>query len=166
MPLRQGRGTASPDLDNDRRQWQVDNVRPLPLYSRKSAPGVHCRGGCVGHIVGLDAYGREKISYPHRGSMPGPSNPQRVGVPTELSRPPDLCSSLTAKEVKRRKKKKKKQRVSTLIYDGMGLLHVSVSVPTIRADHAFFRLIKLWKATSRKQEARQIKGNDQEIKVS
>jgi len=49
----------------------------------------------------------EKISYPHRGSIHGTSNPQRVAVPTELSRPPDLCSSLTVTEVKQRKKNNK-----------------------------------------------------------
>jgi hypothetical protein len=90
----------------DSGRWTMPG--PCRFTPRESAPGIHCRGGCVGHIVGLDAYGRQKLSYPHRGSIPGPSNPQRVVVPTELSWPPHLCSSLAVTEVKQRKKNNKR----------------------------------------------------------
>jgi hypothetical protein len=47
-------------------------------------PGTHCIRGCVGPRAGLD--GCEK-SRPHRDSIPGPSSPYRVAIPTTLYRP-------------------------------------------------------------------------------
>ena len=70
MPWRHRRGTASPDLDHNRSGRQT-TPSPGRFTPRERVPGIHCRGGCVGHTVGLDAYWREKISYPHRGSIPG-----------------------------------------------------------------------------------------------
>jgi hypothetical protein len=43
-----------------------------------------CIGGWVGLRADLDGCGK---SHPHRDSIPGPSSPWRVAIPTELSRP-------------------------------------------------------------------------------
>ena len=43
--------------------------------------GTHCKGGPVGHRTDLD--GCEK-SRPHRNSIPRPSGPQQVAIPTTL----------------------------------------------------------------------------------
>ena len=62
--------------------------RYSPTLSLTSAPnGVdsHCIGSWVGPTrAGLDGCGK---SRPHRNSIPGPSSPYRVSLPTELSRP-------------------------------------------------------------------------------
>ena len=55
---------------------------PAILYSRER-PGTHYTGGWVGPRAGLDG---RKIS-PHRDSIPGPSSPQSVAMPTELPGP-------------------------------------------------------------------------------
>ena len=47
-------------------------------------PGTHCTGGWVGPRTGLDGC---RKSRRHRDSIPGPSSPQRVATPAELSRP-------------------------------------------------------------------------------
>jgi hypothetical protein len=52
--------------------------RPCTLYI----------GGWAGPRTGLDGCGK---SLPHRDSIPGPPRPQRVAVPTELSRPTHVC---------------------------------------------------------------------------
>ena len=57
------------------------NAKPRPVYPRER-PGTHCIGGCVNLRAGLDWYGK---SHPHRDSIPGPSSPYRVAIPTELS---------------------------------------------------------------------------------
>ena len=54
----------------------------LPL--EKNA-GTNSTGSCVALVTGLEMCG-DKISCYHRGSYPDPSNPQRVHVPTTLSR--------------------------------------------------------------------------------
>jgi hypothetical protein len=54
---------------------------PGHLYPRER-PGTHCTGGWVGPRAGLDRCGK---SRPHRDWIPGPSRPQRVAIPTELS---------------------------------------------------------------------------------
>jgi hypothetical protein len=59
--------------------WVV-NVTLLPLYPRQR-PGTHFIGGWVDPRTGLDGHGK---SRPHRDSIP---SPQRVAIPTELSRP-------------------------------------------------------------------------------
>ena len=56
---------------------------PAALYPRER-PGTHCTGGWVGLRAGLDWC--VKIS-PHRDSIPGPSSPQAVAIPTELPGP-------------------------------------------------------------------------------
>ena len=50
----------------------------------RERPGTNCIGGWVGPRASLE--GCEK-SRPDRDSIPGPSSPQRVVIPTELSRP-------------------------------------------------------------------------------
>ena len=59
---------------------------PAALYPRER-PGTHCTGGWVGPRAGLDKGGK---SRPHRDSIPGPSSPQPVAIPTEL---PGLVST-------------------------------------------------------------------------
>ena len=63
--------------------WVV-NATPRPLY-RRERPSTHCVGGWVGPKAGVDGCGK---SRPHRDSIPGPSSPQRVAIPTALSRSP------------------------------------------------------------------------------
>ena len=64
------------------------NATPRPLYPSGKRPGIHCIGGWVGPKVGLDRCGK---SCPHRDSIPGPSSPQRVAIPTALSQRPLKC---------------------------------------------------------------------------
>jgi hypothetical protein len=61
-----------------------------PLYPRER-PGSHCTEGCVGPTACLDLC--EK-SRPHRDSIPGPSSPKPVAIPTELTRRPILGITL------------------------------------------------------------------------
>ena len=49
--------------------------------------GTHCTGGWVGFRVGLD---RCEKFLPHRDSIPGPSRPQAVAIPTTLPGPTSL----------------------------------------------------------------------------
>ena len=81
---RGSRGTAVL-LPQPRRQMEVGGQRHAPtvLPSRKR-PGTHCTGGWVGIRAGLDGCGN---SHSHRNSIPGPSKPQRVPIPTALSGP-------------------------------------------------------------------------------
>ena len=53
---------------------------PTPPYPRER-PGTHCTGGWVGFRAGLDRCGK---SRPHRDSIPAPSGPQTVAIPTTL----------------------------------------------------------------------------------
>ena len=82
-----GRATwriALPFLDHGtRRGWGV-SVTPRPLFTPPERPGTHCTGDWVGPRAGLDRIGK---SRPHRDSIPGPSSPWPVVIPTELSRP-------------------------------------------------------------------------------
>ena len=56
---------------------------PRPFYPRER-PGAHCIGGWLSPRAGLDGCGK---SRPHRDSIPGPSSPLQVAIPTEQSRP-------------------------------------------------------------------------------
>ena len=62
-------------------RWVV-NATPRPLYPRET-PGTNCIGD-LGPRAGLDGCGK---SRPQRDSIPGPSSPWGVAIPTELSRP-------------------------------------------------------------------------------
>jgi hypothetical protein len=77
------RGTALSFLDLGARRWLMVSTTPRPLYPRER-PGTRCTGGWVGPRAGLDVC--EK-SHPHRDSIPGPSSPQPVTIPTELPGP-------------------------------------------------------------------------------
>ena len=57
-------------------------ARPGLLYPRER-PGTNYTGDWVGPRAGLDGW---KIS-PHRDSIPGPSSPYSVAIPTELPGP-------------------------------------------------------------------------------
>ena len=61
----------------------VGGQRHAPAALPRERPGTHCTGGWVGPMAGLD--GREKSRPFHRDSIPGPSSPQRVAIPTELT---------------------------------------------------------------------------------
>jgi hypothetical protein len=66
-------------------RWrQVVNATPRPLYPR-DRPSTNCTGGWMGSTAGLDGCGKTR---PQRDLFPGPSSPQRVAIPTELSCPP------------------------------------------------------------------------------
>jgi hypothetical protein len=60
-------------------EWVV-NATPRPLYPRERDP----LGGWVGPRAGLEECEKPR---PHRVSIPGPSSPWRVAIPTALSRP-------------------------------------------------------------------------------
>jgi len=55
---------------------------PAALTPGKSV-GTRCEGGWVGTTAGLDWCGKSGL---HRDSIPEPSYPYRVPIPTELSR--------------------------------------------------------------------------------
>ena len=61
-------------------------VDDIPGFTpEKETPGTHCTGSWMGPRAGLDGCGK---SCPPIGvRSPGPSSPQRVAIPTELSRP-------------------------------------------------------------------------------
>ena len=83
--LRADRGIALPNLRPWHWRWGGGVSTTLrPLYPRER-PGTHCTGGCLGPRASLDGCGK---SRPHRDSIPGPSSPERVAIPTGLSRPP------------------------------------------------------------------------------
>jgi hypothetical protein len=50
-------------------------------------PHTHCIGSWVGPRGGLGGWGKRRL---HRDSIPGPSSPYPVAIPTALSRPIDL----------------------------------------------------------------------------
>jgi hypothetical protein len=60
-------------------EWVVD-ATPRPLYLREGS-GTLCIRGWVGPRVGPEVCGK---SRPHQDSIPGPSSPYRVAIPTEL----------------------------------------------------------------------------------
>jgi hypothetical protein len=60
--------------------WCVVNGTPRP----RERPATHCIGGWVGPMAGLNGCGK---SRPYRDSIPGPSIPYPVAIPTKLSRP-------------------------------------------------------------------------------
>ena len=75
--------------------WAV-NATTRPLYPRER-PGTRCIGGWVGLRAGLDRCIKPR---PHRDSIPGPSSPQPVAIPTELSQPTNFPSYLAKYECK------------------------------------------------------------------
>ena len=60
---------------------------PRPGHLTPGKDPVPIIGGLVGPSAGLDGGGK---SRPHRDSIPGMSSPQRVAIPTELSRPTNI----------------------------------------------------------------------------
>ena len=61
--------------------WVV-NATPRPLYPREIRV-TYCVGVWMRPRASMDGFG---ISRPHWDSIPGPSSPLRVAIPTELSR--------------------------------------------------------------------------------
>jgi hypothetical protein len=84
---RGSRGIAPTFHDHGTRRGEVSASPPAALYPRERH-GTHCTGGWVGPRAGLDRYGK---SHPHRDSIPGPSSPQPVVIPTTLSKGPRGC---------------------------------------------------------------------------
>ena len=75
----------STDIGKPRRQRETKRHRETKkTHGNQERPGTHCIGGWVVPRTGLDRCGK---SRPHQDSIPGPSSPQRVAIPTELSRP-------------------------------------------------------------------------------
>ena len=88
---RGNKGIALPFHDHGtRRGWGV-SVTPQPLFTPRERPGTHCTRGWVGPRTGLD---RWRKSRPHQDSIPAPTSPSRVAIPTELSPPTLPISSL------------------------------------------------------------------------
>jgi hypothetical protein len=79
-----GGGIALLFHDHGTRRGSGQQHAPAVLYPRKR-PGTHCTGGWVGPRAGLDRYGK---SRPNQDSIPGPSSPSSVAIPTELPGPP------------------------------------------------------------------------------
>jgi len=80
---RESRGIALLFLDYGTRRGEGAVSRPgrsLP----PEKPGTHCTGGWMGPRVSLDRCGKPG---PHRKSIPGPSSPYSVAIPTELPGP-------------------------------------------------------------------------------
>ena len=63
------------------------SVTPRPLFTPGERPGTRCTGGWVGPSAGLDRCGKSRS---HRVSIPGPSSPYPVAIPTELPDPPTV----------------------------------------------------------------------------
>ena len=62
----------------------LSGQRHDPAALPPKRPGTHCIGGWVGPSAFLDVCGK---SRPHRDLIPGPFSPERVAIPTALSRP-------------------------------------------------------------------------------
>ena len=60
------------------------SVTPRPRFTPRERPGAHCTGGWVGPRAGLERCGK---SRPHGDSIPEPSSPQPVALPTTLPGP-------------------------------------------------------------------------------
>jgi len=75
---------------------------PAAPYPRERA-GTHCTGGWVGLRTGLDRFGK---SRPYRDSIPGPSSPYAVAIPTTLSGP-SRENTVTLYRIRTREAKKK-----------------------------------------------------------
>ena len=59
----------------------VGRQRHAPAAYLRDLPGTHCIGGWVDPRIGLDGCGKACL---HRDSIPGPSSPWQVAIPTEL----------------------------------------------------------------------------------
>jgi hypothetical protein len=63
--------------------WVV-NAMPRLLYYREEVLVTHCIGSWVDPSEDVD---RRGLSHPHRDSISGPPNPQRVVMPNTLTKP-------------------------------------------------------------------------------
>jgi hypothetical protein len=62
--------------------WAVNDAVALPPGKRLCA---YFRAGWVDPRAGLEGCGKDKISWPQRGSNPGPSSTKRVAIPTTVA---------------------------------------------------------------------------------
>jgi hypothetical protein len=84
MEAQRGSRSISYSVFNFRFRWVwVVNATPS-RFSPRERPGTYCTRSWVGQKAGVDGCGK---SRPHCDSTPGPSNPRRVTIPTELYRP-------------------------------------------------------------------------------
>ena len=81
-------GIALSFLDQGTRRGEWSAPRPA-LSLPRERPGTHCRGGWVDPRGGLDRCGKSRL---RRGSIPRPSSPQPVVIPTELPIPQFILS--------------------------------------------------------------------------
>jgi hypothetical protein len=65
------------------RRWWVVSVTLRQVYLRTRL-GTHCIGGWIGSSAGLNGCGKSRT---HWDSIPGPSSPYQVAIPTEHPRP-------------------------------------------------------------------------------
>ena len=77
---RGSRGIALPFHDHSTGRGEGQRHAPAALYPRER-PGTHCTGGWMGPRAGPDRFGK---SRPHQVSIPGPSSPYPVAIPTTL----------------------------------------------------------------------------------
>ena len=68
---------------SDRKLWVI-RATPWSFYSWEE-PGTHHAGGWVGLEAGLEGQQKSRL---HRNSIPGPSSPKPIAIPTTLSQPP------------------------------------------------------------------------------
>jgi hypothetical protein len=73
---------------------------PTALYPRERL-GIHCTEGWVVARAGLDRCGKSRL---YRDSIPGPSSPYPVAIPTELPGP--LCQRQRIKKIASNGKRK------------------------------------------------------------
>ena len=79
-----GRHSSTLSLTSALKGGWVFNATPRPLYPRERQTVPTVQGGWVGPRAGVGGRGKSRH---HRDSIPGPSSPQRVIIPTELSWP-------------------------------------------------------------------------------
>ena len=82
---RGSRGIALPFHDHGTgRGWRI-SVTPRSFFTPRERPGTRCTWCWVGPGAGLDRCGKPN---PHQDSIPGPSSPQPVAIPSTLPGPP------------------------------------------------------------------------------
>ena len=64
----------------------VGAQRHAPAILPRERPGTPCIGGWIEPSAGLNGWAKSHPP-PYRDLIPGPSSPQTVAIPTELSRP-------------------------------------------------------------------------------
>ena len=87
----------------------VVNASPRPIYTLEW-PDTTCVGGWVDPSAVLEGQRNSRL---HRDSIPGQTNPSRVAIPTELSRPTQR------KRIKRKRQEGTKKDESGIYTSGI-----------------------------------------------